>query len=1064
MRLIGEQVPESSRGFLANPEHSPEDSPGNLGSSAYPIVGERKSITILFTDIVGSTPLAENLDPEDWKNVVAGAHHTVGECVQRYGGYIAQLLGDGVLAFFGAPTTHEDDPIRAVRAALDIQTAIQIYAQELRQIGRVIDFQMRIGINSGPVVVDLVGSQSHFEYSAFGDAVNLAARLQSAANPGKILLSENTYRSVQHAFACLDLGEIEVKGKSQPIHVYELKQIKSQQQMHRPVNLESAMVGREEQLGTLLENSRLVVNERKGRVVIILGEPGMGKSRLVAEWRKTMLDNGRIGENWNWAEGYCLSYTQTTAYYLVRSLGRSVLNLPEGFSPADIRAALPAAMLGDQTVPKQETLFYLYKLLEPDQAEDPTPLHAQSLQAQFYAALRSLLGALSERQPLALVLEDIHWADPSSVDLLNRLLPLVISLPIIVCLVARPSRQAIGWKLIESSHNLPADRVTQLTISALSTLDSQKLMNSLLSLNSLPSEIGDLILKKSEGTPFFIEEVLNLLIDRGDILKEKNGWSITHDIHDIEIPNSMQRLLLARVDRLAENLKLALRVASVVGRRFNFDVLFAVLHRLQDQLDRDQLSSELFELEGSGLIKESEFASSLEFIFRHALIQEAVYSAILRNDRRSLHRAVARAIEQIFSGHTNELASTIAYHHERGEEWEPAVRWLTRAGKLAAEEWALPEALDFDRRALAALAHGPRRRPLEFSLHSHLANSMTLMGMPRDETMEEYNLCLSLSSNDCEAAQIHFHKGQLLHIYTSSDLVEAEAEYNQALDLVKRDESDPLYCNILSFLGYLYRYQYRIPLSIKTLHHALDLAVRLDSIDLKADINIFLSGAYLEAGREDEAISACLEGLSLAKQIGNLELIGRAHSFSTEAYLTRAFSGRGREEEALPHIKEMIRFGKEYNTAILAGFGAEGMAQYKMFKGDLPAALTYWREGAQVWLQVHAPTRAASAHSKCGQVQLQLGEIEEALNSFEMVKQDFGDGKENSANFFIGLAYGGAGFETQACSSLQLAFETADSVEQRRNWIKMIRTRAELSELRKLPGVTQLLDRYERVG
>ncbi len=1061
-RLVGQLAGENSIRSTRRKKTSPPATHDKTKNLSKLIAGERKSITILFTDIVGSTTLAEGLDPEDWKEIVAGAHRRVGECVLRYAGYIAQLLGDGVLAFFGAPTTHEDDPIRAVQTALDIQAAIHSYSVELADSQRVINFQMRVGINSGPVVVDLVGIETHMEYSAFGDAVNLAARMQSAATPGKVLLSENTYRSVAHAFDFVDLGEIDVKGKSQPIHVYEVKQPRSQPlRMRRPIGLESKMVGRDEQLQSLMNASQSVTRERTGRVIIVVGEPGLGKSRLIGEWRKIVLSASGPGGAWIWAEGHCLSYSQTMPYYLVRSLLRSIFSLPDNATTEDGMAVLSAAIQAGSDEATTQQLFYLSKLLEMENGADPAPVHAQSLQAQFFAALRSLLISLAGRAPLCLILEDIHWADPSSIDLLSRLLSLTLDLPLVLCLVARPERQAPGWKLIETAHALPSDRLTELTLTALSEIDSRQLIANLLTLDSLPSGIRNLILTKSEGNPFFIEEVLRLLIDRGAILHQEHGWVTTHEIQNIEVPDSMQRLLLARIDRLVDNLKRTLRVASVVGRQFLFDVLQMVLSSLQEQVDRAELMAELSELEDNGLIESANTGVLLEYMFRHALLQEAAYAAVLKNDRRTLHQAAAHAIQTLFPHRSNELASTIAFHYEHAEDWEPALHWLKRAAELASEQWALSEAVDLNRRALAALAHRPAQVDLEFTLRFHLAQSMMLFGLPRDDTLAEIERCLGLTLDRRQQAEVHFQRGQLLHIHTSSDLPGAERDYTRAIDLLGRDEGDPLYNNVLAYLGYLYRYQGRTELSIETLRHALDLAIQLDSIEIKANASIFLSGAYLDAGYEDEALAACLQGLALAEQIGNLEMIGRAHSFCMDVYISRAYSGRGSVDEALPHINEMRRHGREYGTAVLAGFGADGLAAYNLMKGNLEAALAYWRESTDIWLRSHAQTRAAYTHAKCGQVQLELGEETEALKSFELARQACGSALANLANFYIGLAFAGAGFDVQACTHLQAAFETADSTLQRQNWISTIRTDPEFTRPRSLPGLAALLDRYE---
>ncbi len=1064
--LTAESKLDSSIKLSALKQSAPRALQDKLRKLPAPVIGERKSITILFTDIVGSTSLAEGIDPEDWKEIVSGAHQHVSDCVYRYEGHIAQLLGDGVLAFFGAPIMHEDDPVRAVQAALDIQAAIHAYADQLRVQKQLKNFQMRVSVNSGPVVVDQVGSDRHTEYLAVGDAVNLAARMQSAAQPGRVLLSENTFRSVAHVFECADLGSIEVKGKSKPIHVFEVQRTKAQPTSPRGIaGLESKMVGRDEQLKLLRRADRVVETEKSGRVAIVIGEPGMGKSRLIAEWRTAASRNSDSPKVWRWVEGHCLSYGQGLAYHLLVSVLRSVLGLSDNSPEDETQQALSSVaqdLLGESA---QEYRPFLANLLamkmDSKASTNLRQLNPQTLQAQYLAALRHLLLSLAERSPVAFIFEDIHWADQSSIELLSKLLPLTLESPVLFCFTTRPDHQSPGWKLIETAQQLPGDRLTELTLTALSPIDSQQLISNLLNIDSLPDDLRSLILAKSEGNPFFVEEVIRLLIDRGAIVQQGTVWSATQEIRTIEVPDTLQRLLLARIDRLVDELKRTLRVASVIGRQFPFDVLHFVLTGVQEQVDRGALSDDLAALEDTGLILSTVTQHALEYLFRHALVQEAAYEAVLKADRRSLHRAVGHAIETLFPTRLDELASTLAFHYERGEEWELAVQWIRRAGDRAFAQWALPEAADLFRRALAVLKQLPAQADVEFELRFKLAQAMMVLGVARDETLAEFERCLALVPNQHRQAEVYYQMGQLLHIYTSSDLSAAERFYTQALNLLRNDTHAERYGTIIAYLGYLYRYQDRIPQSIETLERALELAKQLESAELKANAFIFLSGAYLDAGRENDALTASLQGLELAESIGNLEMIGLAHSFCADVYLSRAYTGRGSPSEALLHIEEMRRHGREYGVGVLSGFGAESMAIYYELTGKREAALECWREGARVWLISHAPTRAAYSHTKCGQLLLQQGQLQSAAEAFVLARQACGSEYANRAELLIGLAYAGAGLESEACEHLQRAFDTASSVEQQRGWINMIRTDAEFIKQRSLSGVSALLNQYE---
>jgi len=544
--------------------------------------GERKLVTALFTDIVGSTTLAEAMDPEDWREIVTGAHQRVSEAVYRYEGTIAQLLGDGVLAFFGAPLAHEDDAERAIRAGLVILASIQDYAKQLKKEKRVDDFQLRIGLNTGPVVVGNIGSDLHMEYLAVGDTVNLASRMQSAAEANTILISENTHRFVTTLFEFEDRGKIAVKGKAEPIQVYSvLSERKGATRQRGIAGLQSPMVGRENEYAQLIQ---VLSNARAGRgaVVSIVGEAGLGKSRLVAEWRKAALG----GEHpLRWVEGRCLSFGTSMAHHLSTDILRGVIGAPTGSSEEETHAALKKsveALFGDETKDVYPFLGHLLGLkLEEEMAARVKYLDGPALQAKYISAYKRLLEAVAKQEPTVIVCEDIHWADPSSIELGLQVLSIVAQVPLVVVFVSRPDKDTAGWKLISQSKDIPGAGAIELHLSPLSENDSRALVNNLLEIEALPESLRKLILAKAEGNPFFVEEVIRMLIDRGGIKRdaERNTWTVTREISNIEIPDTLQGVLTARIDRLPEEAKRTLQIAAVIGRKFQVRVLEKVLEQ-----------------------------------------------------------------------------------------------------------------------------------------------------------------------------------------------------------------------------------------------------------------------------------------------------------------------------------------------------------------------------------------------------------------------------------------------------------------------------------------------------
>ena len=543
------------------------------------LTGERKPVTALFVDVVGSTSLAEQIDPEDWTAIINEAFDLMSRAVFRYEGTIAQLQGDALLAFFGAPIAHEDDPERAIFAALDMLESIDEFARQLKATQN-IEFGIRAGLNSGPVMVGNVGSDLRYEYTALGDAVNVAARMQTAAQPGTIVITEMTRRLTGDTFDLEDLGALDVKGKAEPIHAFRVlgrKALPARRRGLASVGLDSPMVGREAHLRQLL-GAFEVVQAGQGRIAFVVGEPGIGKSRLLAELRRSVAET----PNASWIEGRCVSYGRSMAYHLLIDLTRSILGLSFAAAGPAARATLDssvAAMLADPAE-RAETGPYLAHLLSlPLTAEETarTSIDAETLQGRYAASIHRLLRASAMRGPLVIVCEDLHWADPVSVDVLRQLFPLAVNQPILVVGALRGETESDGWRLLTLARDMFGPALTEIRLEPLTEADSRTLVANLLEVESLPDSVRDVILTRAEGNPFFVEEVVRMLIERGVIVARDDRWVATDEVGAVEIPETLHGLLLARIDQLPESAKRSLRIAAVIGRQFPVRVLERVI-------------------------------------------------------------------------------------------------------------------------------------------------------------------------------------------------------------------------------------------------------------------------------------------------------------------------------------------------------------------------------------------------------------------------------------------------------------------------------------------------------
>lgn len=674
----------------------PREFANRLLSTQGQVDRERRTVTIMFSDIEGSTAMAENLDPEDVMEIMDGAFDLLIEPIYRYEGTIARLMGDAVLAFFGAPIAHEDDPERACRAALDIIADADAYAARLEQERGITGFNVRVGIHTGLVVVGEVGSDLRVEYTAMGDAVNLAARLESAAEPGTVLVSEGVDRLIAPLFQTKALDPVDVKGRSEPVPVYRVLAARELPgKPHGIPGLESPLVGREAEFAALQE-ALARMEGGKGSIVTVIGEAGIGKSRLVAEARKG-------APHLRWVEGRCLSYGSSIAYQLWVDLFRRLLDVTARDVPRDVGTALRKQVETLCPGQFQEVYPYLAALmsvpLETEVEAMLAQLDVQELKAATFHAVERLLASAASRGPLVLIAEDLHWADPTSIQLLERLLPLTEWAALLIVCVFRPQREHSSWRLRQTAVRDHGQWHTDLWLEPLSAAESERLVGNLLWLESLPVQLKTQIQERAEGNPFYLEEVLRSLIDEGAIAQEEatGRWLATRDIADIAIPETLQGVLMARIDRLREETKRVLQMAAVIGRLFLYRVLAAVASGERD------LDEQLLILQREEMIRERARLPELEYIFKHHLIQESAYNGLLKRQRRAFHRQVAEALERLYPYRLEEQAGLLAYHWERAADAEKATEYLLRAGDQARLAYAHEEAVSYYQRALVFL-------------------------------------------------------------------------------------------------------------------------------------------------------------------------------------------------------------------------------------------------------------------------------------------------------------------------------------------------------------------------
>ena len=660
------------------------------------MVGERRVVTMLFCDIQGSTAAAGRLDPEEWTEIVNGAFEQMIGPIYKYEGTVARLMGDAILAFFGAPIAHEDDPVRAVLAGLDIIAGFDAYQEKvLSNYG--LPIKARVGINTGMVVVGAVGSDLRMEYTAMGDAINLAARMEQTAEPGAIQITEETYKLVAPAFEVQDLGGIAVKGYAQPVNTYRVLRRKALPgRLRRIAERETRLIGRERELAQLTAAAGRL-SKGVGQVICLVGEAGLGKSRLTRElwghWGATSGSNdGDQGEpSDTWHEAASLSYETLQPYALFQRLLRRMAGISAGETEDAARQKVEQ-LITQVPEDRRKRLSAVLNSLLGLEAE----LEGEAFKEALFDSVPDFFRHRFSATPGILVLDDIHWSDSASIELLLHLLPLADELPLLLICATRPDQESPGWRVKLAMDEKGNWGGSVIALHPLTAGDSSALIDELLEISDLPDSLRAQILEKSTGNPFFVEEVVRTLLDEGLVLQEEDGNRWIADRHyTVSIPDNIQTLLTARIDRLTEEVRHTLQLAAVIGRSFYQPVLrhVAQASRAHANVDSQAIENHLSTLLDEQMILEAARIPERLYEFRHALTQEAAYKAILRRRRQTYHRRAGMALEEFFATDLDENAAILAHHFWAANDDPPAFRYLVMAGNRSFGLYALQEAI-----------------------------------------------------------------------------------------------------------------------------------------------------------------------------------------------------------------------------------------------------------------------------------------------------------------------------------------------------------------------------------
>jgi predicted ATPase/class 3 adenylate cyclase len=1008
-------------------ERSPRDLAAALRSSPASLEGERRPVTVLFADLKGSMELLANRDPEEARTLLDPVLERMMEAVHRYDGTVNQVMGDGIMALFGAPLAQEDHALRACFAALRMQETVTEYGEEVAQ-AQGVTVRIRVGLNSGEVVVRSIGSDVDMDYTAVGETTHLAARMEQMAEPGSALACELTYRLARHAVAFDSLGPVVVKGKAEPVPAYRLVELLAQPQSARGLeaySLAAPLVGREAELGQLLAALDRMLAGRT-QVVSLIGEAGAGKTRLQTEFFTRLAAEERLAAAHVTVRRAVCSSLGEEAYGVLRAVFRDAL----GIAPEDpgevvqLRIGGLLAELGYDAQMVGHTAPLIAHVLGVDRVVSPLRyIEPEQLKRQLFLVVSDLFERRLQQGPLILLVEDLHWADAASIELLRFLIDRLGDRRLMLLLTHRPTFET--GVLVS-----PRAACTAIRLAPLSADQSATLLEAFFgeAVASLPDRLRELIIGRAGGNPFYLEEVVRGLIEAGVLVRAAGGWRCAADVGAIEVPPTVQGVLLARLDRLSPGERRLVQEASVLGLDFSERLLRAICS------EPEAVQLRLGLLQNAELLVEvsrpagASAGAERRHRFRHALVQEVAYQSLLVRRRTELHNRAGEALEQLLGERPERLEDleALGHHFSLGTDKLKGVRYLTAAGDWARAMYANEDAARCYEHALEALAlHQATERAEPLALWERLGDVLGMAGR-REEALRNYGLalgaveqaddalaqarlrrkigCLRWEAGERERALAELEAGlgllegqtehiELAHLYQemgrlafrAGDCDRAIAWAQRALSLAERlaaeadtaetrREAALAMAQADNTLGIALARTGQLEAAVERLEQSLVVAKEHELLQAagRAHTNLGVLYSTLDPGR---AIATCLAGLELAKKIGDLALQPWLYANLAGAYCT--FTGQC-EEEGIAAAQAAIELDRQLGQLDHLAVPLIVLGQIYQCHGEPDRALRYYEEALGLAEEMGEPQLLFPCYDGLATLHLESGDETEA--------------------------------------------------------------------------------------
>ncbi len=929
--------------------------------NAFMKIEERRLLTILFADLSGFTALSSKLDPEEVQEVASTCFEHLNQPIVKHGGTIHKYEGDLVIALFGYPSAHEDDPERAIQAALEMMALVPEVNRALAgKLNRPTSLGLHAGVNMGTVVVGEIGSKEKKEYTVMGDVVNLTSRLKDIAHMGDIVVSEPVFRASRYLFEYEASPPVAVKGLEDPIRVFKPLRQKERPDPKRGISgLRSPLVGREHERADLREAvDRL--NTGRGGVFFVLGDAGIGKTRLIEELREPPGIPQSAARALFYLDGRCLPLTETTPYAPFLQILGDLYELTESDSRETVQGKILARSKELSPTGWAEIVPYVGYLLSAgftgEIDEKVRYLDPKALKLQIFAGVNKLLAVLSRARPLVLVIENYHWIDQESLDLLEFIFAregMREALPILLVGLTRIEKEKPGHRTKEHLRTKLGDDFREIVLRPLDRESGTQLVENLLALPGFPQEFKSKIVARAEGNPFYMEEIVRSLIESGVLVFREGAWSLGAKpaaLKGIRIPDTVHAVITSRLDRLEPDLKDVLLNAAVLGRSFYVPVLEQLC-----KIDSMILTVHLATLEDYEFISEKKKKVEPEYVFRHPLLQEVVYDSILRKKRQELHRRAAAAIEQTYRGRLDDFAELLAYQYARSDDHDKAIEWLMRSGQKAKNRFANDEALRYFEEIVATIEDGypaesAARRLMSDRLgaaHEAAGDIQSLRGA-YDPAMKHYR-AMEKEGQDNVLTQLKAKRRM-------AEVRQRRGDYDQALSILGEAEQ-------LAETG--------------------SGAIMIE----RAESFILKSLAYNSRGLGEEAIREVEAGLKI---LDNLSVSDQTERDLLEQARAKGYNGlglifyqRGDAEKAIGVFRKFLNIsqGTRNKRAIAAANHNMGLAY--LAQGDYDHALSKLEESLRIFDEIGDRLASGNNLSSIGNIHSIRGDFEKAISLYE---------------------------------------------------------------------------------